>query len=96
MTANVRPLILDLLPSTHGAVIHTVTCWNRRTPRRYLAAWLGADGTWYASNGDGHGTTVLDPADITEFTVHTGDTTTTYTEGADTNEWTAIIRRGQP
>ena len=92
-----RPLILDLLPSTPGKVIHTVTCWDRRNPRYYHAAWLGADGVWHASNGDGQGPTVLDPADITEFTVHAGaGDATTYTEGADTNEWTATIRRKQP
>ena len=95
MTTTTRPLILDLLPSTPRKVIHTVTCWDRRNPRYYLAAWLSADGVWHASNGDGH-VAVLDPADITEFTIHTGGDTTTYTEGADTNEWTAIIRRRQP
>ena len=38
----------------------------------------------------------MNPHYITEFTIHAGPDTTTYTEGADTNEWTAIIRRGQP
>lgn len=87
-----RPLILDLLPATHGAAIHTVTCWGQGSPRRYLAARLGADGCWRASNGDSPDPT-LDPADIIEFTVHAGPDTTTYTEGADANEWTTIIRR---
>ena len=95
MTATIRPLVLDLLPAKPGAVVHSVTCWDRRNPRSYLAAWLGADGRWHASNGDGQGPTVLDPADITEFTIHAGPDATTYTEGADTNEWTAIIRREQ-
>lgn len=91
-----RPLILDLLPTTHGAVIHTVTCWDRKNPRRYLAAWLGADGHWHASSGDGRGTTILDPADITEFTIHAGDTATTYVEGTGPDHWTAIIARKEP
>ena len=90
-----RPLILDLLPSTPGKVIHTVTCWQEARPVYYRVAWLRVDGRWSASNRDGHGITLLDPADITEFTVHAGTDTTTYTEGADTNEWTAIIRREQ-
>ena len=91
----IRPLILDLLPSTHGEVIYAVTCWDGNNPYSYRAARPGEDGIWRVYNGNGQGTGPVDPADITEFTVHAGPDTTTYTEGADTNEWTAIIRREQ-
>ena len=87
-----RPLILDLLPATPGSRITSV--WtadpNGRGAHHHAYAWLGPDGAWHVTAD-----VTIDPADITEFTAHTGDITTTYTEGADTNEWTAIIKRDE-
>ena len=88
MTTTIRPLVLDLLPSTHGARITDVSYCGPR-PAYTEGAWLGSDGRWHTD------ATTIDPGQIIESTVHAGPDTTTYTEGFDTNEWTATIRRGQ-
>ena len=86
-----RPLILDLLPSTPGARITAVSYFDGPRPAYTEGAWLGSDSDWHTN------TTTIDPDQIIEFTIHAGaGDATTYTEGADTNEWTAIIRREQP
>ena len=90
MTTTARPLILDLLPATHGARITAVSYFDGTRPAYTEGAWFGSDGAWHTN------TTTIDPGQIIEFTVHNSPDTTTYTEGADTNEWTAIIRREQP
>ena len=89
MSTPTRPLILDLLPATHGARITAVSYFDGTRSAYTEGAWFGSDGAWHTD------ATTIDPGQIIEFTVHAGPDTTTYTEGFDTNEWTATIRRGQ-
>ena len=90
----IRPLILDLLPDTPGATITDVTYWGTGGAEWFTSATLSDDGEWSTPWRGGH--RPMNPHYITEFTVHNSPDTTTYTEGADTNEWTATIRRKQP
>lgn len=84
-----RPLILDLLPQTAWAHIQRVTVDNGDM-KFYACLVRGPDDKWRVK---GHPRIIVDPADITEFTVYQGDDTTTWTEGSHANEWSCTIER---
>ncbi|MDY6054367.1 hypothetical protein [Micrococcus sp.] len=88
-----RPLVLDLLPATHGAAITDVAVHDPATDRTTIhpAAWLSADGRWRTITAGE--TVILDPHTIIGFTVCIGADTTTWTEGADETQWVALVRR---
>ena len=84
-----RPLILDLLPQTAWASIWRVTVDGGRM-EFYACLVRGDDGKWRVK---GHPRIIVDPADITEFTVYQGEDRTTWTEGSHQNEWSCTIER---
>ena len=84
-----RPLILDLLPQTAWSSIARVTV-DSGNMEFYACLVVGDDGKWRVK---GRPRIIVDPADITEFTVYQGDDTTTWTEGSHQNEWSCTIER---
>ena len=84
-----RPLILDLLPQTAGASIVNVTADGYRMAV-HACLVRGDDGKWRVK---GRPRIIVDPADITEFTVYKGEDTTTWTEGWHPNQWSCTIER---
>ena len=84
-----RPLILDLLPQTAWSSIVNVTVDGDHMGV-YACLVVGDDGKWRVK---GRPRIIVDPADITEFTVYRGDDTTTWTEGSHANEWSCTIER---
>ena len=86
-----RPLILDLLPDAPGTTITDVTYWGIGEAEWFTSATLSDDGEWSTPWRGGH--RPMNPNYITEFTVHQGDDTTTWTEGSHSNEWSCTIER---
>ena len=84
-----RPLILDLLPQTAWSSIVNVTVDGDHMGV-YACLVVGDDGKWRVK---GRPHIIVDPADITEFTVYRGEDTTTWTEGSHANEWSGTIER---
>ena len=84
-----RPLILDLLPQTAWASIARVTV-DSGNMEFYACLVVGDDGKWRVK---GRPRVIVDPADITEFTVYQGEDRTTWTEGSHANEWSCTIER---
>ena len=84
-----RPLILDLLPQTSWAHIWRVTVDDGQM-EFYACLVRGDDGKWRIQ---GRPSIIVDPADITEFTVYQGEDTTTWTEGWHSNQWSGTIER---
>ena len=84
-----RPLILDLLPQTAWSSIARVTV-DSGNMEFYACLVVGDDGKWRVK---GRPRIIVDPADITEFTVYQGEDTTTWTEGSHANEWSCTIER---
>ena len=84
-----RPLILDLLPQTTWAHIWRVTVDGDHMGV-YTCLVRADDGKWRIQ---GLPYIIVDPADITEFTVYQGEDTTTWTEGSHANEWSCTIER---
>ena len=83
-----RPLVYDLLPATHGALIGNVAL---RDGTRYPdGAYLGADGAWHVLYHPYLGP--LDPGRFARFTVTVDDVTTEYRRFSD-RRWLAAIRR---
>lgn len=85
-----RPLILDLLPQTAWESINNVTVDGDDHIATYTCLVRGDNGKWRVK---ARPWIVVDPADITEFTVYQGDDTTTWTEGSHANEWSCTIER---
>lgn len=82
-----RPRILDLLPWYMGASITNVTV-DGAWPAVYPCLVRDADRVWRVK---GRPRIIVDPEDITEFTVHRGENKITWTEGSHPNEWSCIV-----
>ena len=84
-----RALILDLLPQTAWSSIVNATVDGDHLTA-YACLVRGDDGKWRVK---ARPWIIVDPADITEFTVYQGTDKATWTEGSHANEWSCTIER---